>query len=79
MGSRGTGCVFYRDIRTWSSLIIRVLLDRHPPRPRRGENRNALHQHILFVVFCKYEHLGVRVPLFFITLGMPNSATWHVS
>ena len=79
MGSGGTGCVSYRNLRTWSSLIRQhpvgcragvylfcVLLDRHPTRPRRGENRNPLHQHLFFVVFCKYKHLGVRVPLFFL-------------
>jgi hypothetical protein len=65
-------------IRTWSSLtrqhpagyragFVRVLFDRHPPRRRRGENRNALYQHILFMVYCKYEPIGVRVPFFFIT------------
>jgi hypothetical protein len=47
--------------------FLHVLLDRHPARPHQGENRNALHQHILFMVFCKYEHLGVRVLFSFIT------------
>jgi hypothetical protein len=56
-----------------------MLLDRHPPRPRRRENRNALHQHILFMVFCKYEHFGVRMSLFFTTpeCQTPRLCTFH--
>ena len=57
----------YGEVAADPGKFVCVLLDRHPTRPRRGENRNALRQHLFFVVFCKYEHFGVRVPLFFIT------------
>ena len=39
----------------------RVQLNRHPPHHRRGQNRNAFQQDILFMVFCEHEHLGVRM------------------
>ena len=75
MGSEGTGYVSCRYLRTWSSLIrqhpagcrggsrdfVHVLLDRHPPRRRRGEQKCTLSTYL-----CKYEPLGVRVPFFFI-------------
>jgi hypothetical protein len=56
----------YRTLTSGSGLIGErfacMVLDRYPPRRRRGQNRNTFHQDILYMVFCEYEHPVVRVP-----------------
>ena len=42
--------------------------DRYPSRRYRGQDRNAFHQNILYMVVCEYEHPVVRVPFPLITL-----------
>jgi hypothetical protein len=50
------------------TTFARLPLDRHPPRRRRGQDRNTFHQNILHMVFCEYKHPVVRVPFPLIAL-----------